>query len=117
MDKFKAKEIPLSVAVVDMDWHMIKGDNIPHPGWTGYTWNKELFPDPNGFTKALHDRGLKISLNEHPHAGIHHHEEIYEEMASALRHDTTHRAPILFDPTSPKFMHAYLNVLHRKLEE
>ena len=117
MDRFKAKEIPLSVAVVDMDWHLVEGDNIPHTGWTGYTWNKELFPDPKGFMKALHDRGLKVSLNDHPHAGVHHHEDIYEEMASALGHDTTHRTPILFDPTSPKFMHAYLNVLCRNLEE
>jgi alpha-glucosidase (family GH31 glycosyl hydrolase) len=117
MDEFKAKEIPLAVAVVDMDWHLVKGDNIPHSGWTGYTWNKELFPNPKRFTKGLHDRGLKVTLNDHPHAGVHHHEDIYEEMASALGHDTTRGAPILFDPTSPKFMHAYLNVLCRKLEE
>lgn len=117
MDKFKAKGIPLSVAVVDMDWHLVKGDNVPHTGWTGYTWNKGLFPDPKAFTDALHSRGLKVSLNDHPHAGVHCHEDIYEAMASALEHDTTHGAPILFDPTSPKFMHAYLNVLYRTLEE
>jgi glycosyl hydrolase family 31 len=117
MDKFKANNIPLSVAVIDMDWHLVKGENVPHVGWTGYTWNRELFPDPDGFTKALHDRGLKVTLNDHPHAGVHFHEDIYEEMARILGHDTSHRAPILFDPTSPKFIHASLNVLHRKLEE
>lgn len=119
MDKFKADGIPLSVAVIDMDWHLRQGEgvDIPHVGWTGYTWNKKLIPDPNAFTKALHDRRLKVTLNDHPHAGVHHHEDIYEEMASALGRDTTHRAPILFDPTDPKFMHAYLNVLYRKLEE
>lgn len=117
MDKFQRHEVPLSVAVVDMDWHVVKGDHVPHVGWTGYTWNKTLFPDPEGFTGALHDRGLKITLNDHPHAGIHHHEEVYEELSRALGHETTHKAPVLFDPTSPEFMQAYFNVVHRKLEE
>jgi alpha-glucosidase (family GH31 glycosyl hydrolase) len=117
MEKFKSKDIPLSVAVIDMDWHEVKGDKVPHAGWTGYTWNKDLFPDPLAFAKDLHDRRLKITLNIHPHAGIHSHEEPYEELAKALGHDTTHEVPILFDPTSQKFMYAYFHVLHRKLEE
>ncbi len=117
MDKFKAKGIPLSVAVIDMDWHLVNEDAVPHAGWTGYIWNKALFPDPKAFTKALHDRKLKITFNDHPAAGVHHHEEIYEKMASALGHDTIHRAPILFDATSPELMHAHLNVLYRRLEE
>lgn len=117
MDKFKAKEIPLSVAVIDMDWHLVKEDQVVHSGWTGYTWNTSLFPDPKSFIKALHDRGLKVTLNDHPHLGIHSHEDMYEAMAQALGHDTTNRIPILFDPTSPKFMHAYLNVLLQHLDE
>ena len=117
MDKFETKKIPLSVAVIDMDWHVREGDDVPHAGWTGYTWNRDLFPNPERFMKALHDRRLKTTMNDHPHAGIHCHEDIYEDMAKALGHDTTHSAPILFEPTSPKFMHAYFNVLYRKLEE
>jgi alpha-glucosidase (family GH31 glycosyl hydrolase) len=117
MDEFKAKDIPMSVAVVDMDWHLVHGKDIPHVGWTGYTWNKVLFPDPGAFTKALHDKKLKTTLNDHPHAGIWHHEDSYEEMAKVLGHDITNREPILFDPTSAKFMHASLNVLHRNLEK
>jgi hypothetical protein len=38
-------------------------------------------------------------------------------MAKVLGHDTTHGKPILFDPTSAKFMHSFLNVLHRNLEK
>ena len=116
MDNFKAHDIPLSVAVIDMDWHIVKGDEVPHAGWTGYTWNKALFPDPDSFMQSLHEKRLKTSLNDHPHSGVHCHEDIYEEMAEVLGHDTTNRKPILFEPTSPTFMHAYLNVLHRHLE-
>lgn len=117
MDKFAQKHVPLSVAVIDMDWHQVKGDHVPHAGWTGYTWEKNLFPDPEAFGSALHDRGLKITLNDHPHAGVHHHEDLYEPMAKALGHDVSKKAPILFNPTEPKFMEVYLNVLHRSLEK
>ncbi|KAL1992155.1 hypothetical protein VTN49DRAFT_4187 [Thermomyces lanuginosus] len=117
MDKFRAHDIPLSVAVVDMDWHLVDDERVPHSGWTGYTWNPKLFPDPERFRQELHGRRLRITLNDHPHSGIHHHEGYYEAMAQALGHDTTHKAPILFEPTNPKFMKAYLEVLHRELEK
>jgi len=117
MDQFKDRGIPLSVAVIDMDWHLVNDERVPHAGWTGYTWDDKLFPDPAVFGRELHNRNLKITLNDHPHSGIHHHEDSYEEMAKAIGHDTSHKGPILFDPTSPKFMEAYLNILHRNIEK
>jgi alpha-glucosidase (family GH31 glycosyl hydrolase) len=117
MDKFESEAVPLSVAVVDMDWHVTEGDDVETSGWTGYTWEKKYFPDPQGFADALHKRKLKITLNDHPHQGIHHHEEPYEAVAKELGHDTSTKAPILFNPTSQKFMYAYLNTLHRILEK
>ncbi|KFH45150.1 Alpha-xylosidase-like protein [Hapsidospora chrysogenum ATCC 11550] len=116
MARFDEEKVPLSVAVIDMDWHVVKGDSVPHAGWTGYTWNKELFPDPKAFMQELHRLGLRITLNDHPHAGVHRHEDLYEAMAEDMGHDTSNQAPILFNPTDPKFMHAYLNMLHRSLE-
>lgn len=116
MDKFHKMDIPLSVAVLDMDWHLVSDEQVPHAGWTGYTWNKKLFPDPALFARELHERDLKITLNDHPHDGIHSHEDSYEEMAKFLGRDTSHKTPVLFDSTDPKFMDAYLNILHRNLE-
>ncbi|KAH6693584.1 glycoside hydrolase [Plectosphaerella plurivora] len=117
VDRFAEDKLPLSVAVIDMDWHLVQEDHVPHTGWTGYTWNTNLFPDPEAFGRALHDRRLKITLNDHPHAGVHHHEDAYEAMAGAIGHDIEARAPIPFDPTSPTFMAAYLDILHRQLEK
>ncbi|BCS19692.1 glycoside hydrolase family 31 protein [Aspergillus puulaauensis] len=116
MDKFRAHDIPLSVAVLDMDWHYVSDERVPHAGWTGYTWDKNLFPDPVKFREELHERYLQITLNDHPHGGIHAHEDAYEEMARFLNHDTTNKNPILFDPASPRFMQAYFHILHRRLE-
>ncbi|KIW01961.1 uncharacterized protein PV09_06798 [Verruconis gallopava] len=117
IDKFKDQKIPLSVAVIDMDWHWVSEAFVPHAGWTGYSWNTQLFPNPEKFQKELHDRALRVTLNDHPRDGVHSHEDAYEELAEVLGHDASSKAPILFDPTSPKFMHAFLNVLHRKLEK
>lgn len=117
MDKFKSHKIPLSVAVIDMDWHLVDDPRVPHPGWTGYTWDDKLFPDPNAFGRELHSRNLKITLNDHPATGIHHHEDSYEEMAKYIGHDTSEKDPILFDPTNKKFMEAYLTILHRNVEK
>ena len=117
MDQFKHNAVPLSVAVIDMDWHLVHGEEVKHSGWTGYTWNKKLFPNPSAFGAALHDRNLKFALNDHPHAGIHEHEDSYEAMAEALHLDTKIKPPILFNPACPKFMDVYLNLLHRQLEK
>lgn len=41
MDEFQKEEIPLSVAVLDMDWHIVEDERITEAGktgWTGYTW-------------------------------------------------------------------------------
>ena len=49
LDRFEAEGLPFSVAVVDMDWHVTDVDPELGSGWTGYTWDRELFPDPEAF--------------------------------------------------------------------
>jgi alpha-glucosidase (family GH31 glycosyl hydrolase) len=119
MEQFKENEIPLSVAVLDMDWHLVDDPRIKETGvtgWTGYTWNKKLFPNPKAFMAALHDKGLHVALNDHPADGVQSFEEPYEEMALALKHDTSMRDPIAFDVTDRAFLDAFFDVLHRKFE-
>lgn len=53
MDRFLAEKIPFSVAVIDMDWHITDIDKKYGSGWTGYTWNRDLFPDPGSFMDNL----------------------------------------------------------------
>ncbi len=117
MDKFKEEEIPFSVAVLDMDWHLVDIDPAIGSGWTGYTWNRELFPDPSGFLKQLHDRNLKVTLNIHPADGIRCHEERYTDMVRELGEGTEEGETVEFDITNPRFLEAYFKVLHEPLEE
>ena len=84
MDKFDEKNIPFTVAVIDMDWHQVDVDPKYGSGWTGYTWNKKLFPDPKRFLGKLHDRGMHTTLNVHPADGVQGCEEMYVDMAKEM---------------------------------
>lgn len=79
--------IPIDVMVVDMDWHetwSLRLRNAPKDefgqsiGWTGYTWQEQLFPNPSNFLKSIHRLGMKTALNIHPASGIQTYEESYD---------------------------------------
>lgn len=113
MDRFANEEIPLSVAVIDMDWHVTEVDPADGKGWTGYTWNKNLFPNHPQLLAQLHKRNLKVSLNEHPAEGIQPHEERYKDACALMGRDANNRQSIPFDITSTEYVNAYFKgVLH-----
>lgn len=116
VNDFESHDIPLSVCIIDMDWHVTNTGN-KSTGWTGYTWNKELFPDPEGFIDFLHEKGLKTAMNLHPAEGVHPHESMYPEMARRMGIDPASQQPVEFDITDPEFVRAYFEVLHHPYEE
>ena len=144
LSAFEEREVPLSVATVDMDWHwsndealknMVTEQGKDSPeylgtknwglGWTGYSWNTDLFPNYREFLKKIKEKGLKITLNLHPSDGIRFWEDQYEEMAKAMgmvetredgtEYTTGHLIP--FDFSYSHFINAYFEVLHRPYEE
>jgi len=116
MERFEEHEIPLSVCVIDMDWHVVK--NPWHRGWAGYTWNGEYFPDPQGFCAKMHERfGVAIGLNLHPDSGVAPHEEAYPQMARHMKKDLDKKEVIPFSPTDPRFIDGYLRLLHHPHEQ
>lgn len=116
MLEFKQHQIPMAVCVVDMDWHITDTGNEA-TGWTGYTWNKDLFPDPETFINELHKIGLHTALNLHPAEGVYPHEADYPAFARALNVDEKLSKPIEFDIANPEFTRAYFEILHHPLEE
>ena len=118
MDNFHAHDIPLSVGIVDMDWHLTDGDGREYwtDGWTGYTWNRDLFPDPQAFLKGLGERNLKTALNLHPASGVRSFEEPYRAMAEARGVDPDSGKPVPCDYLDPGFWAAYFEVLHFPME-
>ncbi len=132
---FAERKIPLTVATVDMDWHYSEeveewlktqapdtftpeyaGAPAVNYGWTGYTWNRELFPDPALFLQKVKAMGLKVTLNLHPSDGVRFWEEAYPCMANALGRDPASKKQIPFDFTDAEFINAYFEILHRPLE-
>ena len=126
MDKFSQKQIPLTVATIDMDWHLVKdvpkeAHKLPHsfqgPGWTGYTFNKKLFPDHKQFFKDLKARGLAITMNLHPKDGVRFFEEQYADMARANGIDPATKKTVEFDFTDMTFVKSYFDILHHPYED
>jgi len=88
VNKLKSMDVPIDVLIVDMDWHETWGlrkSNSPKDeygqriGWTGYTWQKELFPSPANFLKWTENEELKVALNLHPASGIQPYEAVYND--------------------------------------
>ena len=136
MNKFVEKDIPITVATIDMDWHWVdvkqrfgksggKPTLNPHApdfilqgdGWTGYSWNTELFPDYKGFLKWLQDRNFKVTVNLHPAQGVRFFEDMYEDFAKRMGVDPATREKIPFDITDPDYVDAYFNILHKPYED
>ncbi|MBK7894145.1 MAG: DUF5110 domain-containing protein [Anaerolineaceae bacterium] len=107
MRDFRTHDVPLAVCIVDIDWHLA--------GWTGYTWNRDLFPDPPAFIRWLHEQGLKTALNLHPADGVGPHEAQYEAMAQRLGQKAD-GAFIPFNIADPAFANAYFELLHHPQE-
>ncbi len=123
--EFEEHDVPLDVLVIDMDWHKNFGvkwwenkkDQSGHTlGWTGYSWNRTLFPDPEGFLGWVHEHGLKTTLNMHPASGVQPFEDAYPEMARAMGIDPATKKYVPFDITNKKFAVNYMKYLHYPLE-
>ena len=89
MSDLKNNNIPTDVMILDMDWHwngnaasMSEGRG----GWTGWSWNTNLIPDPEGLLAEMHGNKFRTALNLHPADGINKTESpnYFEQMNSQL---------------------------------
>lgn len=126
VDDMHRFDIPLDVLVVDMDWHDTYGLNFNHPkkdpfgqwvGWTGYSWNTALFPDPGSFLQWKSKNHLKTALNLHPASGIAPMEKGYQAMARSLGVDTAGKPYIPFRMEDSLFAASYFKNILKPLEE
>lgn len=106
--QFREHDVPLDVLVIDMDWHT--------GPWTGYTWNKNYFPDPARFLKWTDSHGLQITLNLHPADGVDQREDAFPEVCRDMGLDVASTTRVPFDCTSPRYMQSYFRRLHYPLE-
>lgn len=107
MERFEAEGVPLSVSVLDMNWHVTDIDPRYGTGWTGYTWDREKFPHPEALLAWLHARGLHVTLNDHPADGVRPCEEMYPQMAEAMGEDAAEEKSFPYDASSETFRRAF----------
>lgn len=112
--KMEQYDIPLDVLVIDMDWHYTeKGKGA----WTGFTWNKKLFPDYTRLIADLDKKGIRTTLNIHPAGGVQPYEEKYDALADYMHIDTTGRPGIPWESSNKTFMSGMFDVVLKPMEK
>lgn len=77
LDKFNYSSIPLSVLILDKDWS--KFDNKKYKDVNiGFSFNKELFPNPKKIIDEVHKRNIKFGLKINPYYGFYPFEDNFE---------------------------------------
>lgn len=76
---FQMRDVPLDTISIDTDWKrvhnalgcvvwnaVIRAPIDDACSWNGWDWNRDIFPDPDGFVAWLHAQGIDVGLNVHP---------------------------------------------------
>ena len=111
---FDINDIPVSVLLLDKDWHKRTYDKKKIHLKTGFTWNNELFVNPTSLSNFLHSKGIRLGLSINPSEGIYPIEENYSKMKEYLEVDANGVVP--FNVFNPRFVDAYLKLLIHPLD-
>lgn len=119
--EYQEHDFPLDILVMDMEWHTQDAtfghhyaDNM---GWTGYTWNRKLLPDPKGLLQEFKKQGIYVTLNDHPHDGIRDHEEMYPQFMQSLGQAPAKGNNLPFNSGDRRYMDAFYAASHAALEK
>ena len=113
VDTFEREEIPLSLVVLDKDWHdRILLDGKPLK--TGFTFNKKLFRSPKDMTNYLHGKSIRIGLSVTPSEGLFNVDPMFKEALKYLPTDEMGKIP--FNAFDPKFVDVYLKLYIHQLD-
>jgi len=119
VDGFREHDFPLDILVMDMEWHTknatVGYGHAGQLGWTGYSWNKKLIPDPAGLLADFKKDGISVSLNDHPADGVRDNEDCYAAFMNMLPKGTVDNPP--FNSGDPRYMQAYFKAAHEPLEK
>lgn len=114
---YNENRFPLDNLVFDMGWHtqdaMVGTGHARSRGWTGYSWNEKLIPNPEKLIAEFAEDHIYVSLNDHPHDGIRPHEHMYHDFMKDMGAEAD-GSTILFDAGDPKYMKAFFKHAHKR---
>ncbi len=112
-------DINADVLILDMDWHWNGEQEVSggRGGWTGWSWNTNLIPNPEGLLADIHKGGLRAALNLHPADGVAAHEDQYKAVAEAMGLDAGSAETIPWMLEDRKFAKAFFDHVIRPLEK
>jgi alpha-glucosidase (family GH31 glycosyl hydrolase) len=115
--EYKEHDFPLDILVFDMGWHTqdakIGTGHAGNRGWTGYSWNRKLIPNPEQLIDEFRKDHIHVALNEHPHDGLRPHEDAYPAFTTDLGRDEKAGVP-LFDAGDRSYMDAFMKHAHQE---
>ncbi len=113
VDTFEKKEIPISIVLLNQEWHKKKmnGKKALH---TGFTFNNEYFKNPTAMLNYLHSKNIHLGLNVNPLEGLTDVDTYYSEAIKFIETDKDGVIP--FNALNPKFIDAYLKLFIHPLD-
>jgi len=113
VDNFENNDIPLSILMLDKDWHIRLREKNNHLK-TGFTFNAEYFKEPAKLVEYLHKKGIRLGLNVNPTEGFYPIDTYYEQAKKYLKTDD--KGVIPFNVYDAKTMDVYLKVFIHPLD-
>ena len=113
IDNFDEKKIPLSILLLDKDWHYREYNNKKVD--SGFTWNETNFEHPGNMITYLHKKGIRLGLNIDPMSGIYPYEQKFSELSSEL--GTKNNEIIPFNVYDSKMINLYFDKLIHPLDD
>jgi len=113
IDNFEYHKIPLSIVLLDKDWHIRTYEGKNHLK-TGFTFDKEKFKVPYEMISYLHSKGIRVGLSINPTEGLYSLDEYYEQALKYIEADESGVIP--YNVLDPKWVDIYLKLFIHPLD-
>ena len=113
IDKFKMRNIPLSIFLLDNGWSK-KDSKYPNIN-SGFSFNKTLYSKPQDFVNKVHEKGLKLGLKINPQYGFYPFEDNFKIASQYL--SVNKNGYIDFNPHDPRNLDVLFKVFLHPLED
>ena len=113
VEDFDHHNVPLSVFLLNSAWHKKPTDKKKTVN-TGFSWDKEKYPNYLKLIKYLHSKGIRLGLNINPIENIYPIEDSYAKAAEYL--GVTDGEVIPFNALNPRFLDVYLKLIIHPLD-